>query len=788
MDSEPFANWRVYLPAEMLCLLLCLMSAGIARAQTANSAAPSAERKAPSTNHQNQAPAPQPHTVKRPGQSARHKPHTAHRCENVAYRADQADCGPENCLLRGHVVLWCDNLRLWADTLDLRWDEKQQFAGARAEGKVTLIDEDTVLTCRSLTLDADQVHGRVHDAELQLSQPGAPPATLHGNIERLGPEQYRVQDADFTLCRCDAGSAPSWRLDASSIDIDRGDKSRATLWWPVLRISPFGWGPIPITPPLLPLSIPLESRAAGFLAPSFRILDLPWPMLDLPFFLPLGRSYDLTLTPGLRTDWGSRESNPATWGAPRLGGRLRYHPRPQIYGELQTRWTWDRQNAGRDPSLNHRVAIEWEQRVDLNKRTRWLVQSEWISDDLFPREFELVLEERVRDYLPSRSQVLWRRPGMAFVTAVDHLLRSSGQADPSNFFGPERSSAHRGPHLAYRVLPLALGSDLHAEGAASFSRYGSWSRDGRQPLILAQMDSALSWNKALGPLRTHARLSGHGLWADTDRGPHRGLSFVQTEVELSSPLGRALNNDGLHLLRPFLRYRGLPAHSRVGLKPEVSDALLIEESLEVHRFHQLQFGVAQKLRWGRRREIEISVAQPVDLETLSLMAGRLEAGVRWSNFSFRGDAFVLPTTTGTALQAITLDAATRFWLLSLNASYTRWSPNTERFVRNIYELAGSTRVLSSSGSTANDALWVHSARGGLSLGNRRARLGYKTVFLLPLPGGQDNALNEDRPSFTRHLFTASYQSPCECWGIKTVVDVPGDDPSDFRLQISLSVN
>ncbi|HET6344149.1 MAG TPA: hypothetical protein VFH51_04410, partial [Myxococcota bacterium] len=274
------------------------------------------------------------------------------RCAHVELSADEAQCSTTMCRLEGHSQLRCDDLTLWADRIDVLINADQTFAGAVAEGSVLLVEGLKVVRCRAMLLEQDRVQGRIDGTTLEVrrSAQGAGPAdpngvpggrnqaVLHGNVQRLDRDHIRITDGDFTLCDCGEGHLPSWRFDAAEIDAVLGE--RATIWWPQLRVSLGDAAMLPVTPPLLPLSLPLARRAPGLLPPQVSFLGGALPTVDLPFFWPLGDGWDLTLSPGTRMDWrGARGAQQA--GAPRLGVRLRYAPAAGTAGEMRFQLTHD---------------------------------------------------------------------------------------------------------------------------------------------------------------------------------------------------------------------------------------------------------------------------------------------------------------------------------------------------------------------------------------------------------------------------------------------------------------
>src|SRR6185295_13200438 len=106
------------------------------------------------------------------------------------------------------------------------------------------------------------------------------------------PNSFAVDDLAFTPCECGPGE-PSWRVEANNANVKMGE--RAILTWPVVYVHS-----VPVF--ALPwLYLPLAERRSGLLVPRPTTSSLFGFGIDQPVFLTLGRSYDLTLTPGYYT-------------------------------------------------------------------------------------------------------------------------------------------------------------------------------------------------------------------------------------------------------------------------------------------------------------------------------------------------------------------------------------------------------------------------------------------------------------------------------------------------------
>ena len=211
-------------------------------------------------------------------------------CTHLDLTADTMDCGRSSCVLHDNAVLRCESLRLWADEIEVEITPDGAFGGAVGRNNVLLVETNRIITCDTIMLAADRIQAKMSDAVVHVKTgvpvipfseipTGRDQMTISGaQMQRLTKDQLHIDQGTFTMCDCD-NDLPSWQLTSNAIDATLGE--RATIWWPIFWITPFGLPfQVPITPPLPPLSIPLKGRAAGFLAPQISIYAPPWPMVD----------------------------------------------------------------------------------------------------------------------------------------------------------------------------------------------------------------------------------------------------------------------------------------------------------------------------------------------------------------------------------------------------------------------------------------------------------------------------------------------------------------------------
>ncbi len=759
---------------------------------------------------------------------------TAEDCKVIRIAGDTMDCVDGTCVIAGNAELRCATTRLNADIVEVDYDESQRFMGARARGHVIYVRGRHVMTCTALNVGQDHIQGRVDDALFNvkltppdLAKPGVPPgrnmASFSGDIERTSEQDYKVYSGDFTLCDCGL-EPPSWRFTAREIDAHLG--KRATLWWPVFRLRPFSLFELPI--PMAPISMPLSRRAFGILPPNPRFLG-GRPLIDFPIFVPIGDSVDLTLIPGTRMDWAPpTKLAPSTWGAPRLGGRVRYAATDTWFGELAWDYTHDggnwrskiaAQNLAKlgtlteeqiassqevrgSERLTERVALNGFQRATIAPNLDWSGSLSWVSDDAILRDFAANIRDAASNYLPSRTEFLYRPDGFSALASTDYfvLTNNASSTDFSNTRGLERNTMHRLPFVRLTMEPLPVAGGLMVDADASFVRYGRLAGPNPNPEAGAVLDAlnvgnlvaGVAYADRLGHFNVHARAGTDALFAANGDENH-GINSLMLSAKVDTRLSRAFTRF-THTITPRLEYRSIPTQS--GTLPEIRSAtadntlLYYDARLQRRTFHQVMIAVDQAL-WVRGPLsalpiLNLSLRQPFDLDGGHVLQSQAE--LQWRAPSY---------LTGTARVSIapgqdepvrelsaTSQLSTRY--LSVGLGYARWQVNADRFVRSLYELAAPYE----SGDVSSILRPIHSLSASISTNIRRVSLSYSTDYLLPLRDDQlpvqtlpadlpeGTPLSEvpaNRRSFTEHRGTLAYRSPCNCWGVSAMMAFPNNE-------------
>ncbi|MBI1418290.1 MAG: LPS assembly protein LptD [Limimaricola sp.] len=160
------------------------------------------------------------------------------------------------------------------------------------EGPIYVAQPDgTVLTANSATLDPQLQNGILDGARLILQQQLQLAANRIERSEGRYSDLYRVV---ATACEVCNGGPPLWEIRARHVTHDQAEQQ---LYFEDAQFRIAG---IPVLwVPRMRLPDPTLKRATGLLVPSVRSNDTFGTGIKLPYFITLGDSRDLTLTPYL---------------------------------------------------------------------------------------------------------------------------------------------------------------------------------------------------------------------------------------------------------------------------------------------------------------------------------------------------------------------------------------------------------------------------------------------------------------------------------------------------------
>jgi LPS-assembly protein len=191
------------------------------------------------------------------------------RAEEMSYYPDE-----QRVKARGNAVMFQESLVGFADEMDV----------LLATGEATLVG-GTMLQKRNVSSQALlQATSRQ-----QLEQLGQTTMSVKGrHVQRIAADHFLVDGIEFTPCDCNPVK-PSWSIHSLKADIIPGERALLTL--PVIYVRgvpilAFPW-----------LYVPMADRRSGLLIPRWGNARSSF-FLEQPVFVTLGRSYDLTFTPG----------------------------------------------------------------------------------------------------------------------------------------------------------------------------------------------------------------------------------------------------------------------------------------------------------------------------------------------------------------------------------------------------------------------------------------------------------------------------------------------------------
>ncbi len=411
----------------------------------------------------------------------------------VAIEADHLDYDLDSRVIRleGHVVVRRADATLRAQHGVLDRKAGQLKLDGNVFGlqgrQVFLADAALVdLTLRSADLTNAVIFLKERPPSESNPRAGKNQVTLHGKrVRRLSPTALEAHDV--TLTPCDCPGEPDFEIAADTAVIE-GD--RAALHGASLVL-----GGLPI--PIFPLSLPLTNRQSGLLAPVIGGSIVTGFTLAQPLFLTLGRSLDLTLTPGDYLGGHNSGASPAALGArnvrgPRLGLETRYAPVEGTRGSVSLDLLYDLDKGG---SLGAPVAGEPDTGPGrgfggvrgvghIAHRTEgaagtFAVQGTMATDAMVVADVDPLPLDRSLDVL--RTDIgAWRASGPLSVGADATLLQDVRVSDGNNpdrrLFGPERRhNFQRMPGVFAQAAPTELGGfTASAEGSAvEFAPFGA---------------------------------------------------------------------------------------------------------------------------------------------------------------------------------------------------------------------------------------------------------------------------------------------------------------------------
>ena len=204
--------------------------------------------------------------------------------------ADRVEIRGDRLLIaQGNVQVFWRDVRLTASRISYDQVTDQMVI----EGPITVTDGEGVMIFADFAqLSGDLQDGLLQGARLVLDQQLQLAAT---EIARIGGRYTELNQVVASSCQvCPEDPVPLWSIRARRVIHDQEARQ---IYFEGAQLR-FGRVPVAYIPRLR-LPDPTLDRATGFLFPTFRSTSQLGTGLKMPYFVTLGRSADITLTPYL---------------------------------------------------------------------------------------------------------------------------------------------------------------------------------------------------------------------------------------------------------------------------------------------------------------------------------------------------------------------------------------------------------------------------------------------------------------------------------------------------------
>ena len=242
-----------------------------------------------------------------------------------------------------------------------------------------------------------------------------------GRIEFLGPNRYRLIDANYTTCR---PGQEDWRVEASELELDF-DEEEGTASHPRLRffdttILASPWATFPLG----------DRRRSGVLTPYYAQTSQRGFEFGLPYYWNIMPEADATFTPVYMAKRGGQLKNELRYLDRQYAGELRveYLPDDRLFGDSREGVSWQHTHT-----WSHNITAQ----LDYNR----------VSDDLYFVDLGTRVKQISVGNLPQEATVThggaWGRAPYSLQARVQ---RFQTLQDPNNPIVPPY---HRMPQLNF---------------------------------------------------------------------------------------------------------------------------------------------------------------------------------------------------------------------------------------------------------------------------------------------------------------------------------------------------
>lgn len=563
--------------------------------------------------------------------------------EDIEIRAELVEAeglteeGADKIIATGDVRITAGDLTLYAP--ELTWTRDK--ARALLTGGVVGVDGamfmhadsvDADLQTDDYALERGEVlfKKKVAPAELARLTETDPDAALKCGVNSLTlrakevgrqEENLEARKVWMTTCECAAGCRPMFSITASSADIVPDE--RATLKWPVFWLFDL----VPLFPPLPQLTLPLVDRKTGLLFPQFAFSGPGGVGIDIPYFITLGESADVTVT----GQWfrGDRDDETGEFLDRSVRGfgaitEFRWRPAEEAAGSLLLSWIHDvvpDKTTGQIRGHRGTVALAHSQALLAG---RLGLESRFASDTSAARDRSLALDAE-RAYL--RTRATWTKTGRHLGTGVSTSAIQDLRPQRISFFetpavlAPVAHASVQGhgavgPAFADATLSFIAqrtAPGLELELAPGREALNVISARVGQAMPLVNGVAGLVALEAGQRVDLQARLNGDTQW--------RGGGFAGLWAR--TRFGRTFGNGMVHDVLPSIRLRGFavagaPYASNLFVPREQAPQAAVDVALPSTASVQLVTRLASTLTSAGGKRVAASIEHHLTLAPMDL--------------------------------------------------------------------------------------------------------------------------------------------------------------------------
>ena len=282
--------------------------------------------------------------------------------------------------------------------------------------------------------------------------------------------------------------------------------------------------------------------------------------------------------------------------------------------------------------------VDVEQTWALARGAQWNIRGQWVSDDLYQKDFSIALEDKVSQYLPIRNRLDWHGNHHLLSIELDYLQRlTNGNSEDGyhNTNEAEASELQKAATLELWVRPIELGSRVFFTTGLSSSYYsplfGS-SNLGEIGEWTAYNQTRVQYLDQIGPIQLDVGLTNHVASVTRSGFSESGETESQTQfypmamTTIQTRLARSYNR-WMHIVRPYMR-------SFNSLRRQAGPIQALPDHwLGIETFQQAEWGISQTwrpLNSSLKKRIELDIKQPLSLggERTGLMPTQVRLSLR----------------------------------------------------------------------------------------------------------------------------------------------------------------